>query len=135
MLFRYFLFAMALCVLSGTVLYIFNDPYSRKENENSYNFIELANLLIAFGVSLLIPTLILFYIEIIKKKRAPNFLTYTSFSLHIFGLISLLRSYLVSVLGQGYELEITGFLYLGIISCVLGMSLLPAILLISLRRK
>ncbi|MCU0435963.1 MAG: hypothetical protein MUC87_21070 [Bacteroidia bacterium] len=137
MLFKRFLFSSLIFILAGAGFYLFNDSRLDFSNGNSIYTFDFAYLLFSAGISLLASGLFLIYIEIIQKKEPPYKLTRISFLLHMAGLLVLLitLAFSYSMKISNIPLVVQVFIYTGLFLAVAGMSLLPAIMLIALRRK
>jgi uncharacterized membrane protein len=136
MLYVRFVVAAAALFLLGLAFYCFSDPIFDIPAGNSYLVINLSYLLVAAGISMIVPGATLIYIELILKKDLPKKLTKISYTLHLGGLLILLTSMLI-ILTENREwiIIMNTFVYLGLFLTVAGMSILPAILMISLRKR
>lgn len=137
MLFKRFAATTILLLLTGIALYIFGGLQLVIPSHDTYYVIDFAQLLFSAAISFAAPALLLIYIEIIQKKSAPPVLTRISFLLHLAGILVLLATIAVTYAsGEVSGLKLINlFVYTGLFLAVAGMSLLPAILLIALRKK
>lgn len=137
MLFKRFVFVSLVLLITGAGFFIFDEIKLDIVSGNTYFVVDFAQLLFSAAISFAAPALLLIYIEIIQKKSAPPVLTRISFLLHLAGILVLLATIAVTYASD----EVSGlklinlFVYTGLFLAVAGMSLLPAILLIALRKK
>ena len=135
MLYVRFVVAAAALFLLGLMFYSFSDPAFDIPAGDSYFIINLSYLLVVAGISMLVSGAILIYIELILKKRPPNKLTKISFTLHLGGLLILFTSMLILLAdNRAWIRSINTFVYAGLFLTVAGMSILPGILMISMRK-
>jgi heme/copper-type cytochrome/quinol oxidase subunit 1 len=137
MLFKRFVIAAVGLFLSGLGFHLFSDLAFEIESGDTYYVIHLPHLFIAAGISMIAPGAILLYIELIQKKTLPQRLTKISFILHLGGLLILLTTMLFpySAANLGLISTINTFVFFGLFLTVAGMSIIPAVLMISLRKS
>ncbi|MCA6365136.1 MAG: hypothetical protein IM638_19045 [Bacteroidetes bacterium] len=137
MLFRKFVFTTLILVLAGAALYLFGGVQLDIVSHDTYYAVDLAQLFFSAAISMIPSSLLLLYIELIQKKSAPQKLTQISYLLHLAGILVLLTTIAASfAFGEREYLMLTTiFVYTGLFLAVAGMSLIPAILLIAMRKK
>lgn len=136
MLFKRFLFIACILLLAGVIFQLLSDSKFEIESGDTYYVINASYLFIAAGISIFAPGIILLYIELIVKKSPPKKLTKISFTLHLGGLLILLTTMLFPFSEHKEWIgAIKVFVYIGLFLTVAGMSILPAILMISLRKR
>jgi heme/copper-type cytochrome/quinol oxidase subunit 1 len=137
MLFKRFVLTSLILIVTGITFFIFDVNKLDLAAGDTYFVIDFVQLLFSAAISFSAPALLLVYIEIIQKKKAPPVLTRLSFILHLAGVLVLLST--IAVIYGAEDLRnfkiVYIFVYTGLFLAVAGMSLLPAILLIALRRR
>ncbi|MGL5888847.1 MAG: hypothetical protein ACRC3B_03130 [Bacteroidia bacterium] len=137
MLFKRFIFSAVAFFLIGIGFYFIGNFSLDISSGDTYYVIYFPHLFFAAGISMIVPGVLLLYIELIQKKLPPPKLTKISFTLHFGGLLILLTTmfFPYTVENTRWISTINMFVYAGLFITVAGMSIIPAVLLISLRKS
>lgn len=137
MLFRRFLIAALVVALPALTLRFFPGLVSDTSDQALFYSQVLPYLLFSASLTLLIPGGMLLVLERVLKKPLPEKLTRLSFLFHACGLL-IIFTVLCLPHGEQFstvETTLKVMVYIGLFLAILGMSLLPAILLIALRKN
>lgn len=135
--FKKFLVTTVLLFLVALLVHLFTNSFIDINSGDTYYVFNLSYLFTAAGLTMVVPTLLLMYIELFQKKTAAPKLTKISFVFHLSGVLILLSTMLFYFVSAQIELIplLNVFIYLGLFLTVAGMSMIPAILMISLRKN